>query len=283
MRANRHNLPGKLAVLKINHNTPNFTLISSIPKIDFLVYKLHDFHFRHRIPPVASISPLQSRNSLYSCRGISPPIGATARHLGAIAARHGSIASPTGPVSARPVACIRPTALRTELSPRSSQSRRWDRFEALQPPNAHSVCSHSMDHLRFPESLMVSSRRECSDDLRLPVEESIQGCVEDGVQILSTLAVISPVGPKQDGVILAQGPACRVQVMHHLLVTRREVPKSNGHILNSTAHLKRPSMPLPFPIWILEDEAFLCSRGAEMQLRHRFEQSSLSSNIGSIR
>jgi len=55
-------------------------------------------------------------NSLYSGQGISPPIEATARHLGAIAARHWSIAGPTDPVPAQPFACIRPTALRTELS-----------------------------------------------------------------------------------------------------------------------------------------------------------------------
>ena len=40
-------------------------------------------------------------NSLYSGQGISPPIEATARHLGAIPARHWSIAGPTDPVRER--------------------------------------------------------------------------------------------------------------------------------------------------------------------------------------
>jgi len=70
--------------------------------------------------------------------------------------------------------------------------------------NAHlnsNICSQLIHQLQFPESLVISSYSGLSYDLRFPVEELTQWCLEDCVQILSTLTIISPVASKQDGII----------------------------------------------------------------------------------
>jgi hypothetical protein len=107
----------------------------------------HDF-ILHRIPPVASISPMQWLIRCIPVRAFRRPLK---QLLGILVPSLLAIGPSPVPQtlfqrSLSPVSAPLPSEL--SFPARSSQSRRWDRFEAPQPPNVHSVCSHSFFHPR---------------------------------------------------------------------------------------------------------------------------------------